>query len=417
MISLGLSMRGPRNALCRNRPDTDFGSGGHITQSWPKDPVDFDPKLRHGLKLVTWNMDWLADLFAEDDDGQPMLKPEDMAVRGPSPLNRPGAGPTVAHRLRLLKKAIVDLDPDLILVLEGPNRSQALQHFFDVLGHGEWTCRVQRSRYIHLPNERMREARRCIGLAVRTDTGRLAPDPVAFFDAEDPGSGIIHDATQSFFAESTRDFTTEWFRFETRPIYAEIHPHSGAPFRVLGIHLKSRGFFGGYEWSRWLVQAEANRARFAALAHRMRRHFLDVYLSEPSTRDIPLVVAGGINEGPGAQVCDPRGQLTSAEILMGSVWAPELALGNALFDATGREYSSPEAFENVWTMRFPDPISDRVRHKAWVDHILYSRNAPAGWCAGATIPRTTLGGIPFETISDHFPVSVRIDTSAIPFTP
>ncbi len=62
-------------------------------------------------------------------------------------------------------------------------------------------------------------------------------------------------------------------------------------------------------------------------------------------------------------------------------------------------------------MKSPDPISDRVQHHAWVDHILYTRNAPEGWCAGATIPRATLGGIPFDAISDHFPVTARIDTS------
>ena len=414
MASIGLSKRGPLSGLCRNRPDTDFGSGGHITEPWPKDPVDFKPILRHGLKLVSWNMDWFADLFAEDEDGRPVLKPEDMVVRGPSPLNRPGAAPTVAHRLRLMKKAIVDLDPDVVLVLEGPNRTEALQHFFDLVGHGEWVCHVQRSSYLHLPQGPVRETRRCVGLAVRTDTGRFAPQPLTIHDTADPASGVIHRATESFFAESSRDLATEWFRFETRPLYVEIYPQAGVPFRLLGVHLKSRGFFGGFEWSRWLVQAEASRARFTALAYRLRQQFLDIYLSDRATRGIPLIVAGGVNEGPGAQVCDPRGQLTASEILMGSVWAPELALGNALFAATGREYSERDTFENLWTMRFPDPISHRVQHPAWVDHILYSRNAPAGWCAGASIPRATLGGIPYDAISDHFPVTTRIDTSLIP---
>jgi hypothetical protein len=416
MVAVGLSRSGPLRGMCRNRPDTDFGSGGHITQPWPKDPVDFEPNLRHGLKLVSWNMDWFADLFAEDDEGRPVLKADDMLVRGPSPMNRRGSAPTVAHRMRLLKKAIIDLDPDIILVLEGPNRSEALAHFFNLLGHGEWTCHVQQSRYARVPDGPIEEARRCIGLAVRTDTSRFSSDPLVVYDAEDPAAGLIYEATRSFFAERGSDVAPEWLQFETRPLYAEIRPQGAAAFRLLGVHIKSRGFFGGYEWSRWLMKAEANRARFTAMAHRLRHCFLDVYLADPATRSIPLVVAGGINEGPGTQVCDPRGQLTAAEIVMGSVWNADLTLGNALFEASGREYSSPDTFEDIWTMRFPDPITERVLHSAWVDHVLYSRNAPDGWCAGATIPRATLGGIPYETISDHFPVSVRIDTSIVPNT-
>jgi hypothetical protein len=257
----------------------------------------------------------------------------------------------------------------------------------------------------------VREAQCCIGLAVRTDTSRFAADPVLVFDAENPSSGIIHEATQPFFLERSSDLATEWFRFQTRPLYAEVRPHVGAPFRLLGVHLKSRGFFGGYEWSRWLIQAEMNRAMFAALAQRLRERFLDRYLTDPETRDIPLIVAGGINEGPGAQVHHPQGRLSTAEMMMGTVWAPHLTLGNALFDAVGAEYSAPDTFSDIWTMKFPDPISDRVLHSAWVDHILYTRNAPDGWCAGAKIPRATLGGIPYTTISDHLPVTARIDTS------
>lgn len=409
MVPFGL--RGPLRGPCRNRPDTDFGSGGYITHPWPKDPVDYEPSLRHGLKLVSWNMDWFADLFAEDDEGRPVLKPDDMVVRGPSPANRRGTAPTVAHRIRLIKKALIDLDPDIVVVLEGPRRAEALSHFFQLLGFGDWLCHVQRTSLAPFPGGPAREARRCVGLAVRTDTGRLAADPVKVFNVEDSASGAIHEATQPFFLERGGDLATEWFRFETRPLYAEIIPHVGAPFRLLGVHLKSRGFFGGYEWSRWLIQAEMNRAMFAALAQRLREQFLDAYLTDPDTRDVPLIVAGGINEGPGAQVHHPQGRLSTAEMLMGSVWAPRLTLGNALFDAVGADYSAPGTFDGIWTMTFPDPISDRVQHRAWVDHILYSRNAHEGWCAGATIPRATLGGTPYDAISDHFPVTARIDTS------
>lgn len=413
MISTGLSLRRPLGGLFRNRPDTDFGSGGHITQPWPSDPVDYQPKLRHGLKVVCWNLDWLSDLFAESADGTPALKPEDMVVRGPSPPNRVGSAPTVAHRLRLIKKAIIDLDPDIVIVLEGPNRAETLEYFFNQMGFGEWKCRVQESRYTDFPGGPQVDSSRCIGLAVRTDTGRLADEPIVFFNADDPESAAFHDVTQPFFSDRSQGLGTEWFRFETLPLYAEIVPSAGAAFRILAIHLKSKGVFAGYDWSRWMLQAELNRARFLSMAHRLRHKFLDIYLSDRETRDIPLLVMGGLNEGLGSSVCDNRGMLSAAEVLMGSVWSPELALGNALFDASGGDLTSPETFEELWTVNFSDPVSDRVRHRAWVDHVLYSRNAPGGWCAGATIPRTTLSGISYDMISDHFPVTARIDTTQI----
>lgn len=411
MSAFGCGRSGDRRRPCRNRPDTDFGSGGHITHPWPADPVDFNPLLRHGLKLVSWNMDWLADLYAEGADGAPALKPEDLQVRGPAPANRRDTAPTVGHRIRLFRRAIDDLDPDIMVVQEAPNSSAALQHFFDLMQHGEWLCRVQPSRYPERPDGPIREGRRCVGLAVRTDTARFDSDPVELFDAE-AASNPLGAASASFFAE--RGEMIEWVRAETRPLYAEIRPQAGVPFRVLGVHLRRSGLPPSRDWLRWIREDEANRGTICALARRLREGFLDAYLADAATRRVPLVVLGGLNNGIGARVHDAGGQLCAAEILMGTPWAPERTLSNALFDEVGRAYSEPDAFADLWTMRLPDPWTPRVIHRAWVDHILYSRNAPDGWCAGASIPRATVGGLPFDTVSDHFPVTVRIDTTGVP---
>ena len=209
---------------CRNKPDTAFGSGGHITQEWRREPMDHDARLRHGLKFVVWNMQWLNDLFAHGDDS--VLLPSDMPVRGPSP--RGGdAPPTVEQRSNLIASGLTDLDPDIAVVVEGPDSTDKLALLFDTVARGRWQCHVQRSRSPCRPGGPIREAPQCVGLAVRTDTGRLADISFAVFDAEDPATGSFHDATEPFFFDAETG-TVEWLRYEHRALYARSGP---APVR------------------------------------------------------------------------------------------------------------------------------------------------------------------------------------------
>ncbi|MDP5308016.1 endonuclease/exonuclease/phosphatase family protein [Paracoccus spongiarum] len=362
------------------------------------------------MKLAVWNMEWLNDMVTTDADGQPVLKPGDVRVRGPKPPWQ-SENPTVAQRSALIAEGLADLDADLVVVVEGPNMGGELQAIFDALAPGDWLCHVQRSRYLSRPGAGGRRlgSSQCVGLALRIDRGAFAVPPAIVWDSEEPASGAVFDASEPFFLDVEENGIFEWFRYERRPLYAEIRPAAGRPFRILGLHLKSKGIFAAYEWSKWWQLADANRRRLLAQCRHLRTHFLDRYLTEAGTAGIPLVVCGDINDGPGFDTSEMRLLASGVETVMGTVWRPRLSLGNALFDGLSPADQEALNFEDLGTTRFPDPIFNDVHHRVWIDHILYSRNAPQGWVREARIPRETAGGTEYWKISDHFPVTALID--------
>lgn len=367
------------------------------------------------MKIAVWNLEWLNDMVTTDADGRAVLKPGDARVRGPKPPWQ-NENPTVADRSALIAKGLADLDADLIVVVEGPNLGAELQAIFDALAPGNWQCHVQRSRYLSRPGPDGRRlgSSQCLGLALRLDRGAFADPPAQIWDSEDPDSGAIHAASEPFFLDVEENGIFEWFRYERRPLYAEIRPASGQPFRILGLHLKSKGIFQAYEWSKWWQMADANRRRLLAQCRHLRAHFLDPYLTNPETADIPLVVCGDINDGPGFDTSEMRLLASGVETIMGSVWQPRLTLGNALFDNLDADDARALDFAGLSTTRFPDPIFNDTHHRVWIDHILYSRNAAPGWIGDAQIPRETAEGLEYWKISDHFPVTAMVDLPPAP---
>ena len=159
--------------------------------------------------------------------------------------------------------------------------------------------------------------------------------------------------------------------------------------------------------------ADANRERLLAQCRHLREAFLNPYLKEAATRGIPLIVCGDINDGPGFDTSEMRLKASGVETIMGSVWEPELTLGSALFDRLPKKQREALDFADNFTTSFKDPIFDGVFQREWIDHILYSRNAAAGWVQGGDILREIPEGtdgpkLPFYRVSDHYPVRADI---------
>jgi endonuclease/exonuclease/phosphatase family metal-dependent hydrolase len=354
------------------------------------------------IKLGVWNMEWLNDLFVAGT-GPVAFKPDHTEVRGPP-------GSTVASRKARIADGLADLDLDALVVVEGPSRGEELQLLFDDLAPGEWRTFVQISRTrSHPVGTHVFASQQNVGVALRTDRGAFADPPLAVFDAMDPGSGLIHDISEPFHYDIGADKVPEWFRFERRPLYVEITMADGASFRVLGLHLKSKALYSAYEWSRWWSLADANRERLLAQCRRIRTGFLDVYLSDAATRDIPLIVCGDINDGPGFDTSEVQLQASGVETLTGSVWRPDLTLGNALFDSLAEDERQDLDFRSLSTTRFSDPIFNNQYHYVWIDHVLYSQTSSTyGWVQGAEIRRYLVDGTPYYRISDHYPVIANV---------
>lgn len=363
------------------------------------------------MKIVVWNMEWLNDLFTTQG-GAVVLKSGSERVRGPKPPWQK-ENTTVAERLALIRSGLEDLDADILVVVEGPNKTEELQLLFDTVAPGNWLCHIQPSRYQLRPDAtRMQASSQCIGVALRLDRGRFVDDPLAVFDSESPDSGLIYQASQPFFHDIGADEINEWFRFERKPLYVQINPRDGQAFRIVGLHLKSKGVFGAYEWSKWWQLADANRARLLAQCRQFRKEFLDRYLTDPQTRDIPLIVCGDINDGPGFDTSEIKLQASGVETLMGSVWNPRLTLRNALFDGLSDKDKHNLDFEDLSTTRFADPIFNDQYHRVWIDHILYSDHPAGDWVRDAKVERVTGDGLQYWKISDHFPVSAVVDLGA-----
>lgn len=365
------------------------------------------------MKIVVWNMEWLNDLFMPGPGDTVAIKDGGQRVRGPKPPWQK-ENTTVAERLQLIGSGLIDLDADIVVIVEGPNRSDELQLLFDTVAPGDWLCHIQPSRYRLRPDkDRMQASSQCIGVALRLDRGQFADDPLTVFDSEDPASGLIFDASQPFFHDIGEDDINEWFRFERKPLYVQINPRAARPFRIVGLHLKSKGVFGAYEWSKWWQLADANRARLLAQCRQFRKEFLDPYLTDPETRDIPLIVCGDINDGPGFDTSEIKLKASGVETLMGNVWHPALTLRNALFDGLSDKDKRDLDFEGLSTTRFADPIFNDQYHRVWIDHILYSDHPAGKWVSNARVERVTGDGLQYWKISDHFPVSATVD-SGIP---
>ncbi len=344
------------------------------------------------IQFGVWNIEWMNSLFEGDP---PQFKAGDMKVQGPRKNN------TVDDRIADISGVINEMDLQVLVVVEGPNRVEELQLFFDrdEVG-GDWKCAVQQS------------GAQSVGLAIRTDTGAFLDPPFTQFDSSLANQApLLKEVTDPFPTDTDKDGLDELHKFERRPLYTEVQLTSGKSFRILGVHLKSKGIFNALEWAAWWAKAEGNRKKLLAQCYQLRSKFLDVYLTDNATKDIPIIVCGDINDGPGFDASEMKLMASGVESLMGSIWKPRLALGNVLYDSLSSNDQSDLDFEDLYTASFRDPIFDGSYMRVWIDHILYSRNT-AGWVSNGKIWREMTNGAKiyrkYPTGSDHFPVTCKI---------
>ena len=338
------------------------------------------------LKLMVWNTAWMNDLFEEG-----AFRPDSHR-----PQHHPGT--TVAERRRQLSSVIEEASADVVVIVEGPSTEKELELFFDTDVDGKWKTHLQPTK----------GSQQCIGVAVRTDAAGIATRSAlkSFNTAERKEFGPFHLADEN-------DGLETLFNFERLPLYVEIKMADGKAFRILGLHLKSKGIFTAYEWSKWWAVADAARKKILAQATQLRTQFLDPYLTDAATKSIPLIVCGDVNDGPGLDASEKRLLGSGIERLMGNVWRPQLCLGNALFDSLPDRDKRALKFEKLSTTSFKDPIFNGMTHEEWIDHILYSCTPGSQpFVQGASVMKTAKSGQDllkeYKQASDHYPVLAQI---------
>jgi len=340
------------------------------------------------LKMLLWNMEWMNDLFVAGNQAA-QFRPDDEKPQH-------SQDTTVKTRREHLSGVINKLAPDLVVVVEGPSRADELKLFFDTDVAGAWEVGLQVS-----PKQSQK-----IGIAARTDTGKFKNPALNLFDTRQD------NRFDPFLVDTDNDDVDEHHVFERRPLHAEVFPQNAQQFRVLGLHLKSKGIFDALEWSRWWDKADANRKKILAQASQIRSKFLDPYLTADETKDIPIIVCGDINDGPGLDASEKRLFGSGIERLMGNVWKPGLCMMNALFDSLKQKERDKLDFSSIHTTSFRDPIFNNTFQKEWIDHVLYSKCQAGDWVRGAKVNIEMPDGKPIwvdhKHASDHYPVSVDI---------
>lgn len=87
------------------------------------------------IQFGVWNIEWMNSLFEGDP---PQFKAGDTKVRGPRKNNM------VDDRVKDISGVINEMDLQVLVVVEGPNRVEELQLFFDRPEiNGDWKCAVQ----------------------------------------------------------------------------------------------------------------------------------------------------------------------------------------------------------------------------------------------------------------------------------
>lgn len=338
------------------------------------------------IKVLCWNMEWMNDLFLEDGSYK-----ADTSVPSHHPTTN------VKTRREHLAGVIEDINPDVVVVVEGPNKTIELQRFFDDDVLGDWQAHIQTSK----------GSSQCIGVAIRTDLSKFdSTNPIQIFDSQTIA------AFNPFDLENEENGIIEKYKFERFPAYAEIKTADQKVFRILGLHLKSKGIFTAYEWSKWWSISDGTRKKILAQCSQIRQKFTDIYLKDPETKNIPLIICGDINDGPGLDASEKRLFGSGIERLMGNVWKPKLSLGNALFDTLTSKEQDNLDFTNIYTTSFKDPIFNGVYQKEWIDHILYS-HIEKDWVQKAVIHHKMSDGQAifrkFKFASDHMPISVEVN--------
>lgn len=341
------------------------------------------------MRIATWNIEWFNALF--DDDGEPL---EDGAPSG-----RHG----VTRREQLVGIGIVmaAMDADAIFIVEAPDDSRkrstiaALETFAAACG--------------------LRTRRAIMGF--RSDTEQelaLLYDPDVLTPTHDPRESP--DAPR-FDTALTVDLGTdngpETAHFARAPLELSVVPVEGQPFRLIGVHAKSKAPHGARNDADVQRIGLANRRKQLAQCLWLRRRIEDHLAAGDS-----LIVLGDLNDGPGLDAFEGLYGISGVEIVMGCdrVQGCEIAGPARLNDPHAMAALRRPLGGGPSTARFYDVATKRF-FPALLDYILVSHHIAARrphWRIWHPFDDPVCWKTPelreaLLAASDHFPVTLDLE--------
>ncbi|MFD3190572.1 endonuclease/exonuclease/phosphatase family protein [Sedimentitalea sp. HM32M-2] len=336
------------------------------------------------MRLATYNVEWFANLF---DDHDRLIVDDGWSGR---------QGVTRAQQIEALGKVFTALDADGVMIIEAPNT-----------GRRQDTVRALEGFAAAFD---LRCNRALIGFA--NDTHQeiaLLYDPKVLTARHDPignevgrkGSTEAPRFDGTFRIDLDIDATEDLVQFSKPPLELAVTTATGTQLRLIGAHLKSKAPHGAANRDAAMRLSIANRRKQLAQAIWLRAR-IEHHLAE----QVPVVLMGDLNDGPGLDEFEHLFGRSSVEIL----------LGDDLYDPHARKALQRRLGAVPTTARF------RLHHEkrylqALLDYIMVSPDLMArrpAWRIWHPFDDTRCWEVEelrhaLLTASDHFPVSLDID--------
>jgi len=342
------------------------------------------------VRIATYNVEWFDALF---DDEANLLDDDAWSARRDVTRHR---------QIEALGIVFTALDADAVLVVEAPDHNgrrgtvPALEGFARVM--------------------QLRARRALIGF--ESDTQQeiaLLYDPDALSARHDPkgaptgkkGSGDAPRFDGVFRLDIDIDTAPEPIRFSKPPLELAVETASGAAFRMIGVHAKSKAPYGAETPDEIMRISITNRRKQLAQCVWLRQR-VEAHLAQGD----PLIVLGDFNDGPGLDEYEKLFGSSGVEIVLGLEGPPE----RRLFDPHARQALQGRLAAQPTTARFFNRETGQYL-SALLDYVMVSadlRRKNPRWRIWHPFDDAGIYAVPelrdaLVTASDHYPVSLDID--------
>lgn len=339
------------------------------------------------MRIATYNVEWFNSLF---DDAGALLEDGGWSSR---------RDVTRQQQITALGIVFTALDADAVMVIEAPDQNSRRDTVRALEGFAaKFDLRARRA-VLGFANDTQQE----IALLYDPDVLTVRHDPVGE-ETGKKGSRSAPRFDSVFRIDLDVDANEDLVRFSKPPLELVLETRSGFAFRMIGAHLKSKAPHGARGRDAVMRASIANRRKQLAQAIWLRQR-VEQHLED----QVPLMVLGDLNDGPGLDEYEDLFGRSSVEIVLGE------AAGPCLYDPHARL-----ALRNRWaqptTSRFY--IADEKRYlQALLDYIMVSPDLRAlkpSWRIWHPFEDEGCFAVPelreaLLTASDHFPVVMDID--------
>jgi endonuclease/exonuclease/phosphatase family protein len=344
------------------------------------------------MRLATYNVEWFASLFDQDNK---LLPDSSWSSRRDI---------TKSEQINALGEVLKALNADGIMIIEAPNTGGSQSSVTALEGFAKHFGLRQNTAITGFKNETQQEI-------------TFLYDPLVIQTKHDPkgqptGKTGSYDAPRFdgvFRLDVDVDATPEKIVFSKPPLELEILPENGPVLRLIGVHAKSKAPHGAKTRKQQVRISIANRRKQLAQCIWLRQR-VDAHLAKGDD----LIVLGDLNDGPGLDEYEKLFGQSGVEIVLGVQKPQELTLREPHAEASinARAGTAVPTTSRFYNRR------DKTYLNALLDYIMVSPDL-----AKSSAPSWKIWH-PFNdpdcfknrplcdallTASDHFPVTIDLN--------